>query len=147
MARKIKYLLAKRRRLQKKIEEAKDVSDRADFELYALISHAYNKFTCTSFLQSLLCGEMEITGQVWDELQAQNTRLHQLLREKDEENLKLMTERVKSYQHYNAGKEENEHMTQIVMTNDSHFRECRAITARRHFKYLNCIRYKTRCLF
>ena len=59
---------------------------------------------------------MEITGQVWDELQAQNTRLHQLLREKDEENLKLMTERVKSNQHYNVAKEENENMTQIVIT-------------------------------
>jgi E3 ubiquitin-protein ligase BRE1 len=57
---------------------------------------------------------MEITGQVWDELQAQNTRLHQLLREKDEENLKLMTERVKSNQLYNVAKEENENMTQIV---------------------------------
>ncbi len=67
-----------------------------------------------AFLQSLLCGEMEITGQVWDELQAQNTRLHQLLREKDEENLKLMTERVKSNQLYNLSKEENESMMQLV---------------------------------
>lgn len=57
---------------------------------------------------------MEITGQVWDELQAQNTRLHQLLREKDEENLKLMTERVKSNQLYNLSKEENESMMQQV---------------------------------
>lgn len=65
--------------------------------------------------QSLLCGEMEITGQVWDELQAQNTRLHQLLREKDEENLKLMTERVKSNQLYNLSKEENENMMQHVI--------------------------------
>lgn len=57
---------------------------------------------------------MEITGQVWDELQAQNTRLHQLLREKDEENLKLMTERVKSNQLYNLSKEENESTMQHV---------------------------------
>lgn len=57
---------------------------------------------------------MEITGQVWDELQAQNTRLHQLLREKDDENLKLMTERVKSNQLYNLSKEENETMMQHV---------------------------------
>lgn len=60
---------------------------------------------------------MEITGQVWDELQAQNTRLHQLLREKDEENLKLMTERVKSNQLYNLSKEENETMMQQVNFN------------------------------
>ncbi|XP_065214873.1 E3 ubiquitin-protein ligase BRE1B-like [Planococcus citri] len=91
MTRKIKYLLAKRRRLQKKIEEARD---------------------------SLLCGEMEITGQVWDELQAQNTRLHQLLREKDDENLKLMTERVKSNQLYNLSKEENETMMQHINFNN-----------------------------
>lgn len=57
---------------------------------------------------------MEITGQVWDELQAQNTRLHQLLREKDEENLKLMTERVKSNQLFNLSKDENESMMQHV---------------------------------
>ena len=39
-----------------------------------------------------LLGEMEFTGQAFDEMQDQNVRLMQQIREKDDANLKLMSE-------------------------------------------------------
>jgi len=41
---------------------------------------------------------MEFTGQAFEEMQEQNIRLMQQLREKDDANLKLMSERIKSTQ-------------------------------------------------
>ena len=39
-----------------------------------------------------LLGEMEFTGQAFEEMQDQNIQLMQQLREKDDANLKLMSE-------------------------------------------------------
>ena len=41
---------------------------------------------------------MEVTGQAFEDMQEQNSRLIQQLREKDDANFKLMTERIKSNQ-------------------------------------------------
>ena len=42
--------------------------------------------------------EMEVTGQAFEDMQEQNSRLIQQLREKDDANFKLMSERIKSNQ-------------------------------------------------
>jgi len=52
--------------------------------------------------------EMEVTGQAFEEMQEQNTRLMQQLREKDDANFKLMTERIKSNQLHKTSREEKE---------------------------------------
>ncbi|XP_057295387.1 E3 ubiquitin-protein ligase BRE1A-like [Hydractinia symbiolongicarpus] len=58
-----------------------------------------------------LLGEMELTGQAFEEMQEQNIRLMQQLREKDDTNLKLMSERIKSNQIQKLLREEKEVLT------------------------------------
>lgn len=48
--------------------------------------------------EEALLNEMEVTGQAFEDMQEQNSRLIQQLREKDDANFKLMTERIKSNQ-------------------------------------------------
>lgn len=51
---------------------------------------------------------MEVTGQAFEDMQEQNSRLIQQLREKDDANFKLMTERIKSNQLHKLSREEKE---------------------------------------
>ncbi len=48
--------------------------------------------------ETALLNDMEITGQAFEDMQEQNIRLMQQLREKDDANFKLMSERIK-YEH------------------------------------------------
>ncbi|KAF7260579.1 hypothetical protein EG68_02072 [Paragonimus skrjabini miyazakii] len=48
--------------------------------------------------EEVLLKEMEVTGQAFEDVQEQNVRLVRTLREKDDANLKLMTERLKTAQ-------------------------------------------------
>ncbi len=57
---------------------------------------------------------MEVTGQAFEDMQEQNSRLIQQLREKDEANFKLMTERIKSNQLYKVSREEKEILQENV---------------------------------
>ncbi len=45
--------------------------------------------------EAALLNDMEITGQAYEDMQEQNIRLMQQLREKDDANFKLMSERIK----------------------------------------------------
>ena len=58
--------------------------------------------------------EMEVTGQAFEDMQEQNSRLIQQLREKDEANFKLMTERIKSNQLYKVSREEKDILQEKV---------------------------------
>jgi E3 ubiquitin-protein ligase BRE1 len=49
---------------------------------------------------------MEVTGQAYEDMQEQNSRLIQQLREKDDANFKLMSERIKSNQLYKLANDE-----------------------------------------
>ena len=49
-----------------------------------------------------MLNEMEVTGQAFEDMQEQNSRLIQQLREKDDANFKLMSERIKSNQVING---------------------------------------------
>lgn len=59
---------------------------------------------------------MDITGQAFEDMQEQNIRLMQQLREKDDANFKLMSERIKSNQIHKLLKEEKEELADQVLT-------------------------------
>src|SRR5690606_13000399 len=60
--------------------------------------------------------EMEVTGQAFEDMQEQNIRLMQQLREKDDANFKLMSERIKSNQIHKLLKEEKDMLTEQILT-------------------------------
>ncbi|XP_058803984.1 E3 ubiquitin-protein ligase Bre1 isoform X1 [Phymastichus coffea] len=70
------------------------------------------------FLQEeeALLNEMEVTGQAFEDMQEQNSRLIQQLREKDDANFKLMTERIKSNQLHKLAREEKDVLKEQVLT-------------------------------
>lgn len=75
--------------------------------------------------EEALLNEMEVTGQAFEDMQEQNLRLIQQLREKDDANFKLMSERIKSNQIHKLLKEEKEMLTEQVISlqviNDSFY--------------------------
>lgn len=62
-----------------------------------------------------LLNEMEVTGNAFEDMQEQNLRLMQQLREKDDANFKLMSERIKSQGILNLLKEEKENLNLQVI--------------------------------
>lgn len=56
--------------------------------------------------EEALLNEMEVTGQAFEDMQEQNSRLIQQLREKDDANFKLMSERIKANQLHKLLREE-----------------------------------------
>ncbi|XP_013378606.1 E3 ubiquitin-protein ligase BRE1A-like isoform X2 [Lingula anatina] len=66
--------------------------------------------------EEALLNEMEVTGQAFEDMQEQNIRLIQQLREKDDANFKLMSERIKSNQIHKLLKEEKDVLMEQVTT-------------------------------
>lgn len=66
--------------------------------------------------EEALLSEMDVTGQAFEDMQEQNSRLMQQLREKDDANFKLMSERIKSNQIYKLLREEKEELADQVLT-------------------------------
>ncbi|XP_054270479.1 E3 ubiquitin-protein ligase Bre1 isoform X4 [Macrosteles quadrilineatus] len=66
--------------------------------------------------EQALLNEMEVTGQAFEDMQEQNSRLIQQLREKDDANFKLMTERIKSNQLHKLAREEKDVLKEQVST-------------------------------
>lgn len=64
--------------------------------------------------EEALLNEMEVTGQAFEETQDQNVRLIQQLREKDNANFKLMSERIKSNQINKLANEERDNLQEQV---------------------------------
>ena len=58
---------------------------------------------------------MEVTGQAFEDMQDQNIRLIQQLREKDDANFKLMSERIKSNQINKLANEERDNLGEQVL--------------------------------
>ncbi|CAG5126912.1 unnamed protein product, partial [Candidula unifasciata] len=63
-----------------------------------------------------LLNDLDVTGQAFEDMQEQNTRLLQQLREKDDANFKLMSERIKSNQIQKLLREEKDVLTEQVAT-------------------------------
>ncbi|XP_067012730.1 E3 ubiquitin-protein ligase Bre1 isoform X2 [Anabrus simplex] len=68
------------------------------------------------FEEEALLNEMEVTGQAFEDMQEQNSRLIQQLREKDDANFKLMSERIKSNQLHKLAREEKDVLKEQVAT-------------------------------
>uniref|UniRef100_T1J6Z3 E3 ubiquitin protein ligase n=1 Tax=Strigamia maritima TaxID=126957 RepID=T1J6Z3_STRMM len=66
--------------------------------------------------EEALLNEMEVTGQAFEDMQEQNIRLIQQLREKDDANFKLMSERIKSNQIHKLLREEKDMLVEQVAT-------------------------------
>ena len=66
--------------------------------------------------EETLLNEMEVTGQAFEDMQEQNIRLIQQLREKDDANFKLMSERIKSNQINKLANEERDNLQEQVNT-------------------------------
>mgnify|MGYP002803978355 CR=1 FL=1 len=78
------------------------------------------KIAATKQEEDALLSEMEFTGQAFEEMQDQNIRVLQELREKEEANLKLMSERIKGDQIQKQLKEEKDVMTDQITALNSH---------------------------
>jgi len=66
--------------------------------------------------EEALLNDLDVTGQAFEDMQEQNSRLIQQLREKDDANFKLMSERIKSNQIQRISREEREMLMQQVNT-------------------------------
>ncbi|KAM4603222.1 E3 ubiquitin-protein ligase BRE1B isoform 2-T2 [Discoglossus pictus] len=78
------------------------------------IDHLQRKLSATKQEEEALLSEMDVTGQAFEDMQEQNIRLMQQLREKDDANFKLMSERIKSNQIHKLLKEEKEELAKQV---------------------------------
>ena len=74
--------------------------------------------------EDALLSEMDVTGQAFEDMQEQNIRLMQQLREKDDANFKLMSERIKSNQIHKLLKEEKEELADQLLTLKTQVRPC-----------------------
>lgn len=73
--------------------------------------------------EEALLSEMDVTGQAFEDMQEQNMRLNQQLREKDDANFKLMSERIKSNQIHKLLREEKDELAEQVLALKSQVRQ------------------------
>lgn len=90
-------------------------------ESYIFIPESLCSYSLVTYFVSqeeeALLNEMEVTGQAFEDMQEQNSRLIQQLREKDDANFKLMTERIKSNQLHKLAREEKDVLKEQVYNN------------------------------
>ncbi|XP_064355596.1 LOW QUALITY PROTEIN: E3 ubiquitin-protein ligase BRE1B [Dromaius novaehollandiae] len=79
------------------------------------IEHLQKKLAATKQEEEALLSEMDVTGQAFEDMQEQNLRLLQQLREKDDANFKLMSERIKANQIHKLLREEKDELAEQVL--------------------------------
>uniref|UniRef100_G1PZK7 E3 ubiquitin protein ligase n=1 Tax=Myotis lucifugus TaxID=59463 RepID=G1PZK7_MYOLU len=79
------------------------------------IEHLQRKLGATKQEEEALLSEMDVTGQAFEDMQEQNRRLLQQLREKDDANFKLMSERIKANQIHKLLREERDELGEQVL--------------------------------
>ncbi|XP_055611079.1 E3 ubiquitin-protein ligase Bre1 isoform X2 [Uranotaenia lowii] len=109
--RKIKQLEEQKYELQKQVQNQKQ-SDAG------WSGGGYRPFVGSHEEEALL-NEMEVTGQAFEDMQEQNSRLIQQLREKDDANFKLMSDRIKANQMHKLLQEEKQVLEDQATTRDS----------------------------
>ncbi|KAL5017336.1 hypothetical protein ScPMuIL_006925 [Solemya velum] len=102
----IKHLQENERKERRKLAE--DDALRKIKKMEETIADIQQKLETQKQREEALLKEMEVTGQAFEDMQEQNTRLLQQLREKDDANFKLMSERIKSNQIHKLLREEKE---------------------------------------
>ncbi|XP_039623436.1 E3 ubiquitin-protein ligase BRE1A [Polypterus senegalus] len=80
------------------------------------MENLHKKLSIAKQEEEALLSEMDVTGQAFEDMQEQNIRLMQQLREKDDANFKLMSERIKANQIHKLLKEEKEELADQVLT-------------------------------
>nr|NVI70153.1 Bre1 [Cucujiformia] len=110
---KIKQLEEQKYELQKQVANQKPVDSNWGGNHNVL--HQMRPFVGSHEEEALL-NEMEVTGQAFEDMQEQNSRLIQQLREKDDANFKLMSERIKSNQLHKLAREEKDVLKEQVQT-------------------------------
>ncbi|KAK9732343.1 Zinc finger, C3HC4 type (RING finger) [Popillia japonica] len=110
--RKIKQLEEQKYELQKQVASQKPTD--GNWAGHNVL-HQMRPFVGSHEEEALL-NEMEVTGQAFEDMQEQNSRLIQQLREKDDANFKLMTERIKSNQLHKLAREEKDVLKEQVST-------------------------------
>ncbi|XP_012554643.1 E3 ubiquitin-protein ligase BRE1A isoform X1 [Hydra vulgaris] len=83
--------------------------------LQAKIDELQKFISNTKQEEDALLSEMEFTGQAFEEMQEQSIRLMHQLREKDDTNLKLMSERIKSNQIQKLLREEKDLLNEKLL--------------------------------
>uniref|UniRef100_A0A8V5H2D4 E3 ubiquitin protein ligase n=1 Tax=Melopsittacus undulatus TaxID=13146 RepID=A0A8V5H2D4_MELUD len=73
------------------------------------------RLAATKQEEEALLSEMDVTGQAFEDMQEQNLRLLQQLREKDDANFKLMSERIKANQIHKLLREEKDELAEQVL--------------------------------
>ncbi|XP_069987087.1 E3 ubiquitin-protein ligase Bre1 isoform X1 [Penaeus vannamei] len=107
----VEELKAQVKKLQEsKREERKKLADeeaiRKIKQLEETVHQLQRQVAAQKQEEETLLNEMEVTGQAFEDMQEQNIRLIQQLREKDDANFKLMSERIKSNQIHQLANEE-----------------------------------------
>ncbi|CAK1545167.1 unnamed protein product [Leptosia nina] len=119
--RKIKQLEEQKYELQKQLSCARPNTDPL---------HGFSRPFAGSQEEEALLNEMEVTGQAFEDMQEQNSRLIQQLREKDDANFKLMSERIKANSLHKLLREEKQLLQEQVVTRDQQI-ESMGLVARR----------------
>nr|XP_021206386.1 E3 ubiquitin-protein ligase Bre1 isoform X2 [Bombyx mori] len=119
--RKIKQLEEQKYELQKQLSCARPNAD-------AL--HGFSRPFAGSPEEEALLNEMEVTGQAFEDMQEQNSRLIQQLREKDDANFKLMSERIKANSLHKLLREEKQLLQEQVITRDQQIESMGAVARR-----------------
>ncbi|XP_033213750.1 E3 ubiquitin-protein ligase Bre1 isoform X1 [Belonocnema kinseyi] len=116
----IKKIQESKREERKKLadEDAQMKIKKLEEQTYSLQKQVASQKQSCVWLQEeeALLNEMEVTGQAFEDMQEQNSRLIQQLREKDDANFKLMTERIKSNQLHKLAREEKDVLKEQVTT-------------------------------
>jgi len=107
----VEDLKAQVKKLQEsKREERKKLADeeaiRKIKQLDEMVHNLQRQVGAQKQEEETLLNEMEVTGQAFEDMQEQNISLIQQLREKDDANFKLMSERIKSNQIHQLANEE-----------------------------------------
>nr|XP_034840803.1 E3 ubiquitin-protein ligase Bre1 isoform X1 [Maniola hyperantus] len=123
--RKIKQLEEQKYELQKQLSCARPNAD----PLHTF-ARPFAGSQVTSEEEEALLNEMEVTGQAFEDMQEQNSRLIQQLREKDDANFKLMSERIKANSLHKLLREEKQLLQEQVITRDQQI-ESMSLVARR----------------
>ncbi|PFX20960.1 E3 ubiquitin-protein ligase Bre1-like [Stylophora pistillata] len=132
-------LLTEEKRLKEQIEEQKNRIENLEKELEKhkgaladeeaihrlkmaeeTIEQLQKNLAATKQEEDAVLAEMEFTGQAFEEMQEQNVRLLQQLREKDDANLKLMSERIKGNQIQKQIREEMDVLSDHVTSLNTH---------------------------
>ncbi|XP_020624246.1 E3 ubiquitin-protein ligase BRE1B-like isoform X1 [Orbicella faveolata] len=133
------HLLSEEKRLREQIEEQKARIESLEKELEKhkgaladeeairrlrmaeeTIEQLQKNLAATKQEEDAVLAEMEFTGQAFEEMQEQNVRLLQQLREKDDANLKLMSERIKGNQIQKQIREEMDVLADQVTSLNTH---------------------------